>query len=200
MRMEHILLCLILGILCLLCSCEAQRGPRYYQPPSYRPQRYQPPQPRYRPHPADYHHYDDYYDDSWTSASGLHSARPPRREPYYYDDYDYGYDPRPTDYGYDPRPTQKPNPNGRPPRPNSLSMDDMHKEAEKYSGKTRSIADMVDSLQGTYEDKILPQFGDGSTQQGFNLGGVSGMIRGGADMMDGASSFIKKLTNTFGTK
>ena len=124
-----------------------QRGPRYYRPVAYRPQRYQPPP---RPHPADYYRYDDYYDDSFTSASGLHSARPPRREPYYYDDYDYGYD---------PRPTQRPDSNGRPPRPNALNMDDMMEEAKKYSGKTRSLAEMVDTLHGTYEDKILPQFG-----------------------------------------
>ena len=41
---------------------------------------------------------------------------------------------------------------------------------------------------------------DASTQEGFNFGEVSGIIRGGADMMDGASSFIKKLTSTFGSK
>ena len=40
-----------------------------------------------------------------------------------------------------------------------MSMDDMLKEAEKYSGKTRSLADIVDQMHGTYEDKILPQFG-----------------------------------------
>ena len=40
-----------------------------------------------------------------------------------------------------------------------MSMDEMLKEAEKYSGKTRSLADIVDQMHGTYEDKILPQFG-----------------------------------------
>ena len=40
-----------------------------------------------------------------------------------------------------------------------MTMDDMLKEADKYSGKTRSLADMVDQMHGTYEDKILPQLG-----------------------------------------
>ena len=113
-----------------------------------------------RPLPRDYL-YDDYYDDGWTSPSGFHSARPPR-EPYYIDDYGYDYVYRPP-----PRP-QIPSSNGGPNRPNSnkrpsqqdsMSMDDMLKEAQKYSGKTRSLADIVDQMQGTYEDKILPQMG-----------------------------------------
>ena len=134
------------------------RYPRYYNSRPQRPNQYQPPA---RPLPRDYF-YDDYYEDSWTSPSGFHSSRPPR-EPYYIDDYDY-------DYGYRPptRP-QRPSSNGRPnrPRPNSnkpskqesMTMNDMIKEAEKYSGQTRGLADIVDQMQGTYEDKILPQFG-----------------------------------------
>ena len=106
------------------------RFPRYQYTPAHKPQRYPP--------PPGYYHYNDYYYD------------PPRRDPYYYDYYDYGYD---------PRPEQKPGSNNRPPPPNSVSMDDMMEEAKKYSGKTRSIADMIDDVQGTYEDKILPTFG-----------------------------------------
>ena len=41
-------------------------------------------------------------------------------------------------------------------------MNDMLKEAEKYSGQTRGLADIVDQMGGTYEDKILPQFGGNS--------------------------------------
>ena len=134
--------------ICVLCWL--LRRPRYYRPPVQRPRRYQPPP---RPHPAEYSHYDDYYDDAWTSDSGFHSARPPRREPYYYDYYDYGYDARP------PQKPSRPNADERPPRPNSLSMDDMMKEAKEYSGKTRGLADMVDDLHGvTYGDKIVGEF------------------------------------------
>ena len=38
-------------------------------------------------------------------------------------------------------------------------MDDMITQAQKYSGKTTGIADMLDEMQGTYEDKILPTMG-----------------------------------------
>ena len=38
-------------------------------------------------------------------------------------------------------------------------MNDMLKEADKYSGKMGDMADMVDQMHGTYEDKILPQLG-----------------------------------------
>lgn len=186
--MEKYLQCILLGILFSFCLCEAQRYPRYYYP---RPPSQQGYQDQLRRLPADYYQYDDYYDDSWTSTSGLHSSRPPR-EPYFYDDYDYNYGGRPT--------LNRPNSNGRPSRPNSLSMDDMLKEADKYSGKTRSLADMVDQMHGTYEDKILPTLGDASIPDEFNLGKLSGMIRSGADMMDGASSFVKKLTSTLTKK
>ena len=134
----------------------SSRYPRYYDSRP-RPYQYQPPA---RPLPRDYF-YDDYYEEGWTSPSGFHSSRPPR-EPYYIDDYDYDYDYRP------PARPQRPSSNGRPNRPNSnqlpskqdsMSMDEMLKEAEKYSGKTRSLADIVDQMHGTYEDKILPQFG-----------------------------------------
>ena len=40
-----------------------------------------------------------------------------------------------------------------------MNMDDMITEAQKYSGKTTGIADMLDEMQGTYEDKILPTMG-----------------------------------------
>jgi hypothetical protein len=81
-----------------------------------------------------------------------------------------------------------------------MSMDDMLKEADKYSGKTRGLADMVDQMHGTYEDKILPQLGDASIPEDFNLSKLSGTIRSGADMMDGASSLVKKLMSTFNRK
>lgn len=196
--MEKSSRCILLGVLFVSCVCEAQRYPLYHYPRAQRPQQYQP--PPQRPLPRDPYYFDDYYDDGWTSASGFHSSRPPR-EPYYYDDYDYDYGTRPT--------PQRPNSNGRPPRPNSIgrpppqnsmSMDDMYKEAQKYSGKTRSLAQMFDQMQGTYEDKILPTLGDGSAPGGFDLQGVSGLLNNGADMMDGASSLFQKLTTTFGSK
>ena len=132
------------------------RYPKYYDSRPQRPYQYNAPA---RPLPRDYF-YDDYYEDGWTSPSGFHSSRPPR-EPYYIDDYDYDYDYRPP-----PRP-QRPSSNGRPNRPNSnkpskqepMTMNDMLKEAEKYSGQTRGLADIVDQMGGTYEDKILPTFG-----------------------------------------
>merc|ERR1739845_119123 len=150
--------------------------------PAQRPRRYQPPP---RPHPADYNH-----DDAWTSDSGFHSARPPRRpEPYYYDYYDYGYDPRP------PQKPSGPNSEERPPRPNSLSMDDMMKEAKEYSGKTRGLADMVDDLHGvTYGDKIVGEFLGDPNDEGINFKSVSGLIRNGADMMDKGASLLSKLS------
>ena len=40
-----------------------------------------------------------------------------------------------------------------------MNMDDMITQAQKYSGKTTGIADMLDEMQGTYEDKILPTMG-----------------------------------------
>ena len=58
-----------------------------------------------------------------------------------------------------PQKPSRPNADERPPRPNSLSMDDMMKEAKEYSGKTRGLADMVDDLHGvTYGDKIVGEF------------------------------------------
>ena len=40
-----------------------------------------------------------------------------------------------------------------------MNMDDMITQAQTYSGKTTGIADMLDEMQGTYEDKILPTMG-----------------------------------------
>ena len=43
-------------------------------------------------------------------------------------------------------------------------------------------------------------FSDGSAPNGFDLKNLSGQIRQGADMMDSASSLLKKITSTFGSK
>ena len=102
-----------------------------------------------------------------------------------------------------------------------MNMDDMISQAQKYSGKTTGIADMLDEMQGTYEDKILPTMGgkywknskrflglisnniivefgliyisETPSPDGFNLKGISGYIRNGAGMMNSAASLMKQF-------
>ena len=88
----------------------------------------------------------------------IDARRYPPPPDYYYDHYDGHYDDYYDSY-YDSRPSRPSSSGIQPPlRPSGLRNDvDMIKEANKYADKTKTLAEIIDEMDGSREHKLFDE-------------------------------------------